>query len=136
MAKLCQGEYIPSEANATLPANRTQTKFVVTVDDCRTQTWVCWNMDMEHGTNVTFEPEFGADPMFPPVSAELILDFKNLNLDAFTFTFTFLQDAFTEDQRSSGAIVLHMIGLLYMFYALALVCDHYFVPTLDVIIER
>merc|ERR1719340_604403 len=68
-------------------------------------------MDMEHGTNVTFEPEFGADPMFPP-------------------------DAFTEDQRSSGAIVLHMIGLLYMFYALALVCDHYFVPTLDVIIER
>ena len=52
------------------------------------------------------------------------------------FTFTFLQDAFTEDQRSSGAIVLHMIGLLYMFYALALVCDHYFVPTLDVIIER
>ena len=29
-----------------------------------------------------------------------------------------------------------MIGLLYMFYALALVCDHYFVPTLDVIIER
>ena len=79
MAKLCQGEYIPSEANATLPANRTQTKFVVTVDDCRTQTWVCWNMDMEHGTNVTFEPEFGADPMFPPVSAELILDFKNLN---------------------------------------------------------
>ena len=29
-----------------------------------------------------------------------------------------------------------MIGLLYMFYALALVCDHYFVPTLDVIIEK
>ena len=131
MAKLCQGEYIPSEANATLPTNHTQTKFVVTVDDCRTQTWVCWN---NADTNVTFEPEFGADPMFPPVSAELILDFKNLNLDAFTFTF--LQDAFTEDQRSSGAIVLHMIGLLYMFYALALVCDHYFVPTLDVIIER
>ena len=48
----------------------------------------------------------------------------------------FLQDAFTEDQRASGAIVLHMIGLLYMFYALALVCDHYFVPTLDVIIEK
>merc|ERR1719440_529500 len=48
----------------------------------------------------------------------------------------FPPDAFTEDQRSSGAIVLHMIGLLYMFYALALVCDHYFVPTLDVIIER
>ena len=78
MAKLCQGEYIPSEANATLPKNRTQTKFVVTVDDCRTQTWECWNT-VSADTNVTFEPEFGADPMFPPVSAELILDFKNLN---------------------------------------------------------
>ena len=76
MAKLCQGEYIPSEANATLPKDRSNTTFVVTVDDCRTQTWVCWN---NADTNVTFEPEFGADPMFPPVSAELILDFKNLN---------------------------------------------------------
>ena len=27
-------------------------------------------------------------------------------------------------------------GVLYMFYALALVCDHYFVPSLDVIIGR
>merc|ERR1711988_1156060 len=48
----------------------------------------------------------------------------------------FPPDAFTAEQRSSGAVILHIIGVLYMFYALALVCDHYFVPTLDVIIER
>jgi hypothetical protein len=27
-------------------------------------------------------------------------------------------------------------GVLYMFFALALVCDHYFVPTIYVLIER
>jgi K+-dependent Na+/Ca+ exchanger-like protein len=108
MGQIC-AKNIPPEANASIPeANRKNTKFVVTVDDCRTQNWTCWN---PINGNVTYEPDFGADPMFPP-------------------------DAFTEDQRASGAIVLHMMGLLYMFYALALVCDHYFVPTLDVIIEK
>jgi len=48
----------------------------------------------------------------------------------------FPKDLFTEDQRSSGAILLHILGILYMFYALALVCDHYFVPCLDVIIDK
>ena len=48
---------------------------------------------------------------------------------------SFLQDLFTEEQRASGAIVCHILGILYMFYALALVCDHYFVPALDVIID-
>jgi len=48
----------------------------------------------------------------------------------------FPKDLFSEDQRRQGAIILHIIGVLYMFYALALVCDHYFVPTLDVIIEK
>jgi len=110
MGQIC-AKYMTPEANATIPEGqaREQTKFVVTVDDCRTQNWTCWNN--AGGNNVTYEPDFGDDPMFPP-------------------------DAFTEDQRASGAIILHMIGLLYMFYALALVCDHYFVPTLDVIIER
>ena len=37
--------------------------------------------------------------------------------------------------NSSGAVILHIIGVFYMFYALALVCDYFFVPSLDVIIE-
>ena len=48
----------------------------------------------------------------------------------------FPEDVFTQAQRNQGAIIFHIIGVLYMFYALALVCDHYFVPTLDVIIDK
>ena len=51
------------------------------------------------------------DPMFPP-------------------------DAFSDDQLKHGAIIFHIIGILYMFYALALVCDEFFVPSLEVIIEK
>lgn len=52
-----------------------------------------------------------SDPMFPP-------------------------DAFSEEQQRHGAIILHIIGIIYMFYALALVCDEFFVPSLEVIIEK
>ena len=51
-------------------------------------------------------------------------------------TSQFPKDIFTDDQLAKGAILLHVLGLLYMFYALALVCDHFFVPALHVIIER
>jgi len=97
--------------------------FRVSSDECRTQTYacVCSKSSPEKCTitdkdgviqNVTeFEPLEKDDPMFP-------------------------KDLFTEEQRSQGAFLLHMLGVLYMFYALALVCDHFFVPTLDVIIEK
>lgn len=45
-------------------------------------------------------------------------------------------DLFTEEQRRSGAVLLHVVGMGYMFVALAIVCDEFFVPALDVIIER
>lgn len=48
----------------------------------------------------------------------------------------FPEDLFTLEQRRNGAIVLHMLGLIYMFVALAVVCDEFFVPALDVIIEK
>ncbi|XP_026493917.1 sodium/potassium/calcium exchanger Nckx30C isoform X3 [Vanessa tameamea] len=48
----------------------------------------------------------------------------------------FPEDLFTEEERRSGAIVFHVIGMGYMFVALAIVCDEFFVPALDVIIER
>ena len=48
----------------------------------------------------------------------------------------FPPDLFTEQQRKHGAVTLHIIGIIYMFYALALVCDEFFVPSLDVITER
>lgn len=48
----------------------------------------------------------------------------------------FPTDLFTEEERKHGAVVLHMAGVVYMFVALAIVCDEFFVPSLDVIIER
>ncbi len=45
-------------------------------------------------------------------------------------------DLFTSEQRQSGAIVLHVIAVLYMFVALAIVCDEFFVPALEVITIR
>jgi len=48
----------------------------------------------------------------------------------------FPPDLFTEEQRKQGAIVLHICGLIYMFVALAIVCDEFFIPALDVITEK
>ncbi|KAJ8926080.1 hypothetical protein NQ315_009936 [Exocentrus adspersus] len=48
----------------------------------------------------------------------------------------FPEDLFTPEQRRHGAIILHVLGVIYMFVALAIVCDEFFVPALDVIIEK
>ena len=45
-------------------------------------------------------------------------------------------DIFTLEQKRLGAIILHIIGIIYMFTALALVCDEFFVPSLEIIIEK
>lgn len=63
------------------------------------------------------------------------------NSTAHNFTFhkedpLFPADLFTEEQRRNGAIILHVLGVIYMFVALAIVCDEFFVPSLDVIIEK
>lgn len=42
-------------------------------------------------------------------------------------------DLFTKKQLERGAVVLHFIGMMYMFLALAIVCDEFFVPSLEVI---
>uniref|UniRef100_A0A8C2EYC5 Solute carrier family 24 member 6a n=1 Tax=Cyprinus carpio TaxID=7962 RepID=A0A8C2EYC5_CYPCA len=43
----------------------------------------------------------------------------------------FPEDIFTKGQRRHGAILLHVFCAVYMFYALAIVCDVYFVPSLE-----
>ena len=48
----------------------------------------------------------------------------------------FPQDVFDLSQLRKGAILFHILGILYMFYALALVCDEFFVPSLDVIADK
>ncbi|XP_061577941.1 sodium/potassium/calcium exchanger 2-like isoform X2 [Cololabis saira] len=45
-------------------------------------------------------------------------------------------DYFSVEQRRQGFVVFHMLGMLYMFIALAIVCDEFFVPALTVITEK
>ncbi|XP_065808715.1 sodium/potassium/calcium exchanger 1 isoform X2 [Labrus bergylta] len=45
----------------------------------------------------------------------------------------FPEDLFSVEQRQRGWVVLHVVGMIYMFAALAIVCDEFFVPALEVI---
>ncbi|XP_051919865.1 sodium/potassium/calcium exchanger 1-like isoform X2 [Hippocampus zosterae] len=46
------------------------------------------------------------------------------------------EDIFTVEQRRQGWVVLHAVGMIYMFVALAIVCDEFFVPALEVITNK
>ncbi|XP_072215005.1 sodium/potassium/calcium exchanger 2 isoform X1 [Excalfactoria chinensis] len=46
------------------------------------------------------------------------------------------EDLFSLEDRRKGAVILHVIGMIYMFIALAIVCDEFFVPSLTVITEK
>ncbi|KAF1571836.1 UNVERIFIED_CONTAM: Sodium/potassium/calcium exchanger 1, partial [Eudyptes pachyrhynchus] len=46
------------------------------------------------------------------------------------------QDLFSVEERRQGWVVLHVFGMIYVFVALAIVCDEYFVPALGVITEK
>lgn len=43
----------------------------------------------------------------------------------------FPPDLFSPEARRSGAIILHFLVTVYLFYALLLVCDEYFVPAVE-----
>lgn len=43
----------------------------------------------------------------------------------------FPHDLFDEKQRQGGAVVVHVIVSLYLFIALAVVCDKFFVPAVE-----
>jgi K+-dependent Na+/Ca+ exchanger-like protein len=45
------------------------------------------------------------------------------------------KELLTEEQIRGGGVTLHIIGVIYIFLALAIVCDEYFVPALDVLVE-
>lgn len=48
----------------------------------------------------------------------------------------FPKDVFTQQQRRYGAVLLHILLAIYMFVALAFVCDDYFISALDKICQR
>ncbi|XP_076874127.1 sodium/potassium/calcium exchanger 4 [Brachyhypopomus gauderio] len=48
----------------------------------------------------------------------------------------FPDDLFSNSERKSGAVLFHIVAALYMFLALAIVCDDYFVTSLEKICEK
>uniref|UniRef100_A0A668SMR7 Sodium/potassium/calcium exchanger 1 n=1 Tax=Oreochromis aureus TaxID=47969 RepID=A0A668SMR7_OREAU len=46
------------------------------------------------------------------------------------------EDLFSIEQRRQGWVALHIVGMVYMFVALAIVCDEFFVPALEVITNK
>ncbi|KAJ3593208.1 hypothetical protein NHX12_005544 [Muraenolepis orangiensis] len=46
------------------------------------------------------------------------------------------EDLFPVEQRQQGWVLLHVAGMVYMFVALAIVCDEFFVPALGAITDR
>ncbi|XP_072545673.1 sodium/potassium/calcium exchanger 4a isoform X2 [Salminus brasiliensis] len=48
----------------------------------------------------------------------------------------FPEDIFTNRERTRGAVLLHIFAATYMFLALAIVCDDYFVTSLEKICEK
>ncbi|CAE1167127.1 SLC24A5 [Acanthosepion pharaonis] len=47
----------------------------------------------------------------------------------------FPRDLFTQEQRKNGALVIHVLVAAYMFLGLSVVCDDYFIPSLESISE-
>ncbi|KAE8296259.1 Sodium/potassium/calcium exchanger 1 [Larimichthys crocea] len=48
----------------------------------------------------------------------------------------FPKDIFSIEDRRQGWVILHIIGMMYMFISLAIVCDEFFVPALGVITDK
>lgn len=46
------------------------------------------------------------------------------------------EDYFSVEDRRRGWVVLHIMGMMYMFISLAIVCDEFFVPALGVITDK
>uniref|UniRef100_A0A5K3EI25 Na_Ca_ex domain-containing protein n=3 Tax=Mesocestoides corti TaxID=53468 RepID=A0A5K3EI25_MESCO len=77
--------------------------------------------------------------LFPPERHLLVMNptippFKGLNCTPLAID-NFPRDQFTQKQRRSGLVVLHVIAAAYMFLALAIVCDEYYIPCLEVICD-
>ena len=43
----------------------------------------------------------------------------------------FPNDLFSLEERQHGAIAVHFLAVLYVFYAVLIICDEYFVPAIE-----
>ncbi|XP_063301759.1 sodium/potassium/calcium exchanger 5 isoform X1 [Pelobates fuscus] len=61
---------------------------------------------------------------------------ENDTLCIFSPSSEFPKGVFTDQERKDGGIIIHFIIILYMFLAVSIVCEDYFIPSLEVISER
>lgn len=45
----------------------------------------------------------------------------------------FPEGFFTKQERADGGIIIYFLIILYMFMAVSIVCDEYFLPSLEII---
>lgn len=45
-------------------------------------------------------------------------------------------DIFTQEEKEKGWILLHVVGMFYMFLAISITCDEYFVPALEELVQK
>ena len=52
------------------------------------------------------------------------------------YTENSLNGVFTFQEMADGGVIFYIIGVVYMFLALAIVCDEFFVPALDEMVDK
>lgn len=68
-----------------------------------------------------------------------------LKVSLFSFSFKLISNAYKQiihnfvmisaDQRRDGAIIFHILGAIYFFVLLAVVCNDYFLPSVECVCE-
>ncbi|VUZ56028.1 unnamed protein product [Hymenolepis diminuta] len=86
---------------------------------------------IRHQDNVGTQPEV-------PIDRHLLVmnPFSNPQYNCTPLAIdNFPRDHFTQKQRRSGLVIFHIFAAAYMFLALAIVCDEFFIPCLEVICD-
>ncbi|XP_070769126.1 sodium/potassium/calcium exchanger 3 [Enoplosus armatus] len=91
-----------------------------------------------HFNDVTGSHGLTVDHDISMSKRELIQQKENNQTDSISTSAVsdFPEDVFTPEQRRQGAVLLHVFCAIYMFHALAIVCDVYFVPSLEKVSEN
>lgn len=80
------------------------------------------------GSRISFK--WGGGVQFCTITSKICFPFQGLNCTPPAID-DFPSDLLSEDQRREGAILVHIVVTLYLFVALAVVCDNYFVPAVE-----
>uniref|UniRef100_A0A3P9KDQ9 Sodium/potassium/calcium exchanger 1 n=1 Tax=Oryzias latipes TaxID=8090 RepID=A0A3P9KDQ9_ORYLA len=56
--------------------------------------------------------------------------------DSSTMTAPTPADLFSVEQRRKGWVILHFLGIMYMFVSLIIICDEFFLPAVGLIMEK